>query len=187
MEELGADECLPRRVARASQETLPEPSQQLPLKTPPPPPQPLTDGRAHVCVSLPASLCHPVPKTTRKSFLPLRPRTSTSLSVWGRASSPGAGGLFLRRSCSRVAEGRHSRRRLKKSQSKAIKYNIKNPVFIRKLQSFSERNQQCQRRSLRPATHLNTWRSFSPENKQVFLIGIANQEEGRVAMTCPGL
>lgn len=65
-----------------------------------------------------------------EAFLPLRPRTSTSLSVWGQASSPDAGGLYLHRSCSRVAEESHSRRRHISALTKTIKYMIKKPVFI---------------------------------------------------------
>lgn len=98
------------------------------------------------------------------AFLPLRPRTSTSLSVWGQASSPGAGGLYLHHSCSHVAEEGHSRHRLisarMKPQTKTIKYMIKKPVFIidpqRKL-LWKERA-ECQKQLWRPETHPTTWR-----------------------------
>lgn len=59
-----------------------------------------------------------------EAFSPLRPRTSTSRSAWGPASSPGAGGLCLRRSCSRGAEDSQSRQHLSGVLAKAGKEAI---------------------------------------------------------------
>ena len=46
-------------------------------------------------------------------LLPLHPQTSTSLSVWVRASSPDAGELFPHHSCSREAEVNHNKYQLR--------------------------------------------------------------------------
>lgn len=75
-------------------------------------PQPTSDRRQSALLWNPNELSvRPPPppsaaafqKNKQGAFLPLRPRTSTSRSAWGRASSPDAGGLCLHRSCSRVA------------------------------------------------------------------------------------
>lgn len=158
LKELETDECFLCCAARASQETVWAASQATD--------QPLADGRQHLCMIPISSGYLSITAFQQKwgSFLPLRPRTSTSRSVWGQASSPDAGGLYLHHSCSRVAAESESRHRLTSalmtSQTKTMKYMIKKPVFIIDPQRkpLWKETAECQKQLRSPETHPTMWR-----------------------------
>lgn len=64
-------------------------------------------------------------------LLPLRPQTSTSLSVWVQASLPDVGELFQHHSCSREAEDNHNKYQLQLCLENNTQIYLKKGTFTK--------------------------------------------------------